>query len=223
MDKDLDRFRELSFLFACGKLDEDETAWMQRMLRRHPQWEDELDADRALVAQARIGLAERYREAPPLVSLDEVLRACAPAGRTGRQWVPDRLTDWLQQCWRAQVPAPWLAGAAAMLAVSVTLHGIVPRGDAVPGDIAAGKEGAVYRGAEPAAPAGPVLKAVFDDKLGLGELRVLLAAQHLRVVRGPDEQGIVWLAVTEGDAARALAALRAQPGVLDVQLAGGAR
>lgn len=212
MDKDLERFRELSFLLACDKLDEEEATWMRGMLARHPQCRAQLDADRKLVAQARAGLAERHAEAPPLVPLNAVLRACAPLGRPRRP----PLLAWLERCWQARVPAPWLAGMAAVLVATVALQGLrFERAD-----------GTRYRGAETAAQAAPVLKVVFDDKFSIGALRALLAAQHLRVVRGPDEQGVVWLAADgdgEVDVERALAALRAQPDVLDAQRAGAGR
>lgn len=209
MDKDLARFRECSFLFACGKLDEDEAAWMRAMLAQHPQWQAELDDDRRLVAQAQAGLAERYAAAPPLVSLDAVLRACAPVAP--RRAHP--ILAWWRRCWQARVPAPWLAGVAAVLVASVALQA------SFPGDGA----GTAYRGTGPELPAGPQIKVVFDDTLSLGALRALLAAQQVRVLRGPDEQGIVWLAATDGDVERALMALRAQPGVLDAQVVGGSR
>lgn len=210
MDTDATRFRELAFLFACDKLDAEQTAWMYAMLAQNPAWQADIDAERAWVDQARSGLAARRDEAPPLVSLETVLAASSARDRSA----PSALLAWASRWWHARLPLPWAIGAAGLAAAAAAF--VLPqagyRDDQAP----------LYRGAEQGRVSGPLLKVVFDDRISLKELRGVLAAQRLTVVRGPDPQGIVWLKPADGDAARALAALRANAAVLDAQIVGGA-
>ena len=64
-----------------------------------------------------------------------------------------------------------------------------------------------------ATPAGATLhRLVLADEMSLGELREALSPWHSRIVTGPEGRGIYTIAI-EGDAERALEALRATPGV----------
>jgi hypothetical protein len=209
MDEAIARFRQLCFLFVCNKLDEDEMAWMESTLRIHPQLQAEVDADRVLVQHARAGLAAQYQAAEPLVPF-ETVRALLGGPEPAR---PHPLRLWVQRWWNMRLPAPWVTGVAAMLAVVVAVQNRVEVDTGV----------SPYRGGEQVQRAGPMLKVIFDDRLSVGELRALLAAHKLALVRGPDEQGVVWLAVNEGGADQALAGLRANASVIDAQLAGHAR
>jgi hypothetical protein len=77
----------------------------------------------------------------------------------------------------------------------------------------------VFRGAEGnSATSGPLIQAVFADGVTLGELRKTLAALKLEIVRGPDEQGTIWITVREGDAQQALDRLKATGIVLDARI-----
>jgi hypothetical protein len=72
-----------------------------------------------------------------------------------------------------------------------------------------------------AAAPGPHIRAVFTPGMTLAELKTLLAANNLIVVRGPSDAGAYTLASTVRDAAGGLdapvAALRSDPRVLFVE------
>lgn len=208
MDNDIERFKQLCFLFVCEKLDQESMAWMRAMLRTHGQLQADVDAERELAARARAGLDALYQATAPLVSFDSVMAAVN--SRTPS--THDRLLHWLQRCWKAQLPVVWVAGATAMLAIAVGVNQYADD---------AGLRS--YRGGGQVKPAGPQLIVVFADQLTIGELRALLAANELTLVRGPDAQGVARLAVDEGSAAAALAALRANSGVIDARIAGETR
>ena len=66
---------------------------------------------------------------------------------------------------------------------------------------------------------GPRIRAVFSASMTVGELRLLLAAQHLLMVAGPTEAGVFTLGVMEAALEperleKSLAGLRADPRVL---------
>jgi anti-sigma factor RsiW len=73
-----------------------------------------------------------------------------------------------------------------------------------------------------AAPSALELRAVFAPSMSIGELKGLLAAQHLSIVRGPTEAGAYTLAVTTAGISReqldgVIAALRGDPRALFVE------
>jgi anti-sigma factor RsiW len=59
----------------------------------------------------------------------------------------------------------------------------------------------------------PAVRAVFAPEMPLGELQALLERAQLRIVNGPSAEGVLTLALANprGDAAQALAILRAHP------------
>lgn len=72
MPDDIERFEELRFLYACGKLDAEPAAWMEEVLAAQPALAAGLDADRALVkagmATPSSGLAWRRASSCPMRS-----------------------------------------------------------------------------------------------------------------------------------------------------------
>ncbi|PWF48617.1 hypothetical protein [Massilia glaciei] len=208
MSGDSTRFRELCFLFVCNKLDDAETAWMHSMLLALPALAAEVADSEAAAAHARAGLAHSYAAAAPLLSLAEMMAAVNQGG-------PARLARpraWIAQAWRVAPSRAWAAGAAAMLALGLGVQ--TYRLETVRVD-------ARWRGASDSAQAGrQLLMVVFSDQLSVGQLRALLAGMNLEIAGGPDEQGVVWLAVPDGGAEQALASLRANKAVLDARLAG---
>lgn len=76
---------------------------------------------------------------------------------------------------------------------------------------------ATYRGL-PQQAGRPLLKVVFTDELSMGELRKLLSGMHLDIVGGPDEQGVVLLALSEGSAVQAVENLKKSKAVIDAKV-----
>ncbi|GLU31336.1 hypothetical protein WKR88_15105 [Trinickia caryophylli] len=93
------------------------------------------------------------------------------------------------------------AGALAMLGGQ--LHGLQP----------AGSYRTLSEAASPLHRA--TIRLVVDDAMSVRQLQTLLAAQHLRIVNGPGENGVYSLAPAGemGDVDAQVAALRAAPGV----------
>lgn len=202
MSDDLNRFRAHCFQFACGKLDPEETAWMEGMLSRHPQLQAEVDADRELVRLAREGLEQ---EAKPLVSFEQI-RQALDAQQAQRGTSDDgRLAGW----WRRLASTPASNGSRWAVAAVVTLcvmagfqarHLLEP--DSVPDD--------GYRAVEPAGQGEEgVLLVKFREDVALGGLREQLAAMHMRIRRGPAADGTYEVVVTEGTLAQAIQRLQA--------------
>lgn len=94
MSDDVTRFREQCFLFVCNKLDSAEMAAMAAILARHPELGAEVAAERALVAQARAGLAASYQAAPPLLSYADMMAAVKADRASTRRGPLARLAAW---------------------------------------------------------------------------------------------------------------------------------
>ncbi|WP_426194491.1 hypothetical protein [Massilia sp. DWR3-1-1] len=211
MNDDDERFRELRFLYVCGKLDPIETAWMAAQLQRDPARAAELDAERGMAADLRAALDANYLAAAPLLSFEQAMAGAAgvlPAPRVPA-W-----RGWLAQAWRHAVSPAWTGGALALLAVCATVQTYrVEQLHSEQGE-------RLYRGAVAPVPAGATLRVLFADPLTIGQLRALMAARKLEIVAGPDEQGVVLVRVGEGEGEAALAALRREPMVLDASVVG---
>ncbi|MES3024802.1 MAG: hypothetical protein V4857_24800 [Pseudomonadota bacterium] len=212
MNDDSTRFRELCFLFVCNKLDDAETAWMRSMLLAHPELAAEVADNEAAAAQVRAGLAYSYQTSPPLLSFEEMMAAVNRDRPTRLALLRARVV----QAWRMPPARAWSAGAAAMLVLGLSVQ--TYRLETV-------RMGERYRGVPDSidsTQAGrQLLMVVFSDKLNVGELRALLAGSNLDIVGGPDEQGVMWLAVPDGGLEPALASLRANKAVLDVRVVSG--
>jgi hypothetical protein len=210
--EDLARFEAQSFLFACGKLDAAEQAWIANMIAAHPELAEAAHADRVLVGHARAVVhARAAAHTEPLVPFDALpkLQTAKHRQRTSAQPWWQRMMDW----WQRPAAGAWAFAsivALALLAGVQTLRLEQLNTDA---------NAPVFRGAEGnSATSGPLIQAVFADGVTLGELRKTLAALKLEIVRGPDEQGTIWITVREGDAQQALDRLKATGIVLDARI-----
>ena len=73
--EDLARFEAQSFLFACGKVDAAEQAWMANMIAAHPELAEAAHADRVLVEHSRAAVhARAAAHTEPLVPFDALPR-----------------------------------------------------------------------------------------------------------------------------------------------------
>lgn len=207
MSDDVTRFREQCFLFVCDKLDSSEMASMAAILARHPELGAEVAAERAMVAQARAGLAASYQAAPPLLSYADMMAAVKA----------DRASTWrgalarLAACWHNFHAQAWSSAALALLVLGIGVQ--TYRLELV----SSSHVDATYRGL-PQQAGRTLLKVVFTDELSMGELRTLLSGMRLEIVGGPDEQGVVWLALTEGSAVQAVENLKKSKAVIDAKV-----
>jgi len=210
--EDLARFEAQSFLFACGKLDAVEQAWMTRMLAEHPELEETAHADRVLVEQARAAVhARAAAHIEPLVPFEALPKPAAvnarPQPATQPWW--QRVLDW----WQRPAVGAWAFASIAALALVAGVQTL--RLEQLSNDANA----PVFRGTEGnSATSGPVIQAAFADGVTLGELRKTLAALKLEIIRGPDEQGLIWITVREGEVQQALDRLKATGVVLDARI-----
>ena len=211
--EDLARFEAQSFLFACGKLDAAEHAWMARMIAEHPELAETALADRALVDQARAAVRARTAaHTAPLVPFEALPKAPAanrqPNSPAQQAWWR-RLAAW----WQRPAAGAWAFASIAALALVAGVQTI--RLEQLSNDANA----PVFRGTEGgSATAGPIIQAVFADGVTLGELRKTLAGLNLEIVRGPDDQGLIWIIVREGEVQQALDRLKATGIVLDARI-----
>lgn len=210
--EDLARFEAQSFLFACGKLDAVEHAWMTRMLAEHPELAETAHADRVLVEHARAAVhARAAAHTEPLVPFDALPKPAATIARSRPATQPwwQRALDWWQR------PAAGAWAFASIVALALVAGVQTMRLEQLNTDANA----PVFRGTDGgSATSGPVIQAVFADGLTLGELRKTLAALKLEIVRGPDEQGLIWMTVREGEVQQALDRLKATGIVLDARI-----
>lgn len=202
-DEDLSRFRAHCFQFACNKLDPEEAAWMQQMLLRHPELQAEVDADQRLATQARQAL-EPARDAPVLVSFEQIQLALAARQQAQERTLRARLAAWWRQL--ASTPASsrgrWALAAVAVVGVMVTIQTrhVLDRDAVVDGD---------YRALAPGADtASGVLAVQFRDDLALAEVRTQLEALHMHIRSGPDADGAYEVVVTQGSLAQAMQQLK---------------
>ncbi|CAJ0893369.1 hypothetical protein [Ralstonia flatus] len=210
--EDVARFEAQSFLFACGKLDAAEQAWMANMIAAHPELAETAHADRVLVEHTRAAVhARAAAHTEPLVPFDALpkLPSAKNQQRTLAQPWWQRMMDW----WQRPAAGAWAFAsivALALLAGVQTMRLEQLRTDA---------NAPVFRGTEGgSATSSPLIQAVFADGVTLGELRKTLAALKLEIVRGPDAQGMMWITAREGDAQQALDRLKATGIVLDAHI-----
>ncbi|ANH71553.1 hypothetical protein ACS15_3251 [Ralstonia insidiosa] len=210
--EDLARFEAQSFLFACGKLDAAEQAWMISMIAAHPELAEAAHADRVLVEHTRAAIDERAAaHTQPLVPFEALPKAGAAkqGPRPSMQSWRQRLMAW----WQRPAAGAWAFASIAALALLAGVQTLRLE------QLDAGANAPVFRGSEgSSATTGPLIQAVFADGVTLGELRKTLTALKLEIVRGPDDQGMVWITVREGDTQQALDRLRATSIVLDARI-----
>ncbi|MDR3397418.1 MAG: hypothetical protein P4M06_07635 [Pandoraea sp.] len=197
---DLERFRALAFLYVCHKLDDTEAAWMKQQLDAHPEWQAELDQEQRFADATREAIDASYAERRPLVAFDE-LPTLAPA--RGAPSLGERLRQW----WVRPMPRGW---AFASVAALVLVAGAQTMRLADTASTLANQDTSATRGGPVSpAPGVPMLQVIFRDGTTIAQLRKTLGDLQLDIVRGPDEDGMVWLAVPTGDAEKALAAIKA--------------
>lgn len=210
--EDLARFEAQSFLFACGKLDAAEQAWMANMIAAHPELAEAAHADRALVEHTRAAVhARAAAHTEPLVPFEALpkLQTAKNRQRTPAQPWWQRLAAW----WQRPAAGAWAFASIAALALVAGVQTM--RLEQLSNDA----NTPVFRGTEGgSATTGPVIQAVFADGVTLGELRKTLAALDLEIVRGPDEQGLIWITVRRGEVQQALDRLKATGVVLDARI-----
>ncbi|NYE61646.1 hypothetical protein FHW58_002853 [Duganella sp. 1224] len=236
MTKDQQRFDELCFLYACGKADPADAAWIERQLPAHPEWQAALSAERALVQAGRGALAARHAAQAPLLSdadfmalaerVDAERASAAPApapepvpstataaaAATPQRRPPSaayRLLAALCAWWQRPMQAGYGYVAMALLVLSISAHTwrlTQPAPDAAP-----------YRGVALANTASAQLRVQFDDSISAGQLRATLATLGLTIVHGPDHSG-AYLLSASGSAAVAAQQLQVTRVALDVQL-----
>lgn len=214
MTEDRQRFDALRFAYVCGKLDVQEIAWMEAMLAGHPHWQALCDEDRHLVALGRDALAAALAESAPLVPFERIAERLAQARRP---WWGARVVHSLVRALQRPLPAGWAAGAMAMLAVVVGVQTMDLQ------RLESAADG--YRGGAPrSAVVAERVSVIFQDDLTLAQLRALAASLQFEVVGGPDEQGALQVVPEGAGKVQALlAALRANPAVLDAHLLSGGR
>lgn len=212
MSEQRQRFEDLCFVYACGKADAADAAWLEQMLEQHPDWQAVLDGERALVQAGRAAQAAQRARQPELLSVADIMaladianaEADAPARVPAAPGWLDRLRSWWQR--PLQGGYAYAAMAVLVLAVSVQTY----RLEQAPPQ-------AVYRSV-PAAAVSAQLRVRFDDRISTGELSMQLSALGLSIVHGPDRSGAYLLDTGGGDPARAAEQLHAAHLVLDVQL-----
>lgn len=109
----------------------------------------------------------------------------------------------------------WLTAAVVVQAIGIGAIGSSYLNRV--GDVA--QMGYETRSAAPSPPSGARIRAVFVETMTIGELRALLATQHLLIVAGPTEAGVYTLGAAAGASApdhgsAPLAGLRADAHVL---------
>lgn len=199
---DLERFRALAFLYVCHKLDDTEAAWMKQQLAAHPEWQAELDREQRFAEATREAIDASYAERRPLVTFDE-LPTLAP--ERGAPSLGERLRSW----WTRPMPRGWAFASIAALVIVVgaqTMRLADTTSTSTPVD---DSTSAMRGGPVSPAPGVPMLQVMFRDDVTIAQLRKALSDTQLDIVRGPDEDGVIWLAVPTGDTAKALAALKA--------------
>jgi len=205
---DLNRFRELCFLHACGKLAGEDAEWMEATMARHPDWRAAFDADAALAGQMRGALDAAAHASAPLLAYEELIavRRQRNSGSV-RITLMARLLAW----WRTPVAGGWAMASVAVLACVSVLQTY---------RLESGATAHVYRSLDGApahgAPSRALLQVVVADDATVGALRLQLQSLSLEIVQGPDAQGVFIVRVNSGSAEQAIARLRESKLVLDV-------
>jgi hypothetical protein len=138
-----------------------------------------------LKADARVEYAPQAGLAKTLSRIDEL-------GRDAPTVTPSRVTVNLARGRNGAMR--WLTAAVLVQAIALGWLGISLRHPASPGTPASGYE---TLSEDPQNPPGPHIRAVFAPTMTLDELRTLLTAKRLMVVRGPSDAGAYTLASTD--------------------------
>lgn len=152
--------------------------------------------------EARKWMTQMLAQHPELqTEIDAAQRAADVRQRSG-----GRLLAW----WRRPVQRGW---AYALVAALVLIAGVqtfrLAGLEKLPVD-ATGQSAGEGRGTpDSPAPGVPMLQVIFNDGTTIEQLRKALISLELDIVRGPDEDGTVWLAVPAGNAPKALADIKA--------------
>ena len=163
-----------------------------------------------LKADALVEYAPQAGLAKTLSRIDELGRDAPPAGRLS---IPDKAAR------RGTGAVRWLAAAVVVQAVALGWLGASLR-DRPAASAPVGKYQTLSTDPETAAP-GPHIRAVFAPGMTLSELKSLLTAHHLIVIRGPSDAGAYTLASADARIGAGLdasvAALRSDARVLFVE------
>jgi hypothetical protein len=207
---------------VTGRLSEGDAARVNRHLEEcaicRADVGEQRDLRSALRTEGPVEFAPQAGLAATLARIDELARDVDPpvaASRPGRESVAPRRPGMTQ----------WLAAAVVVQAVGLGvlaaafLHG-APTARA-PADYETLSSPTAIASA-------PLIRAVFDTSMTVGELKTLLTSQHLSIVGGPTEAGVLTLGAADSavGAARldaSLAGLRANPHVLFAEPVAAAR
>lgn len=200
MNEEINRFKAQCFLYVCNKLDPKETAWMDEMLRKHPQLQADVDEDRTLAEQSRQALVEAriQQNDPPLVSFEQIRRNLIAQQQ-------DSFTERLAAWWRLQAATPartgrWGLVVVLVLGVTITL---------TTSNLLENKtETTAYRAIEGGGVQVAVLEVVFKPEVTVGQIREQLATLNMRIINGPDRAGLYEIEVSRGTLQDGLQALR---------------
>ena len=195
--------------WVTARLGEDDHGWLAQHVEGCRQCR--IDAAELRVVQA--AYRQSNEQADPLAGAD------AGWQRLRRRLKPGRVADQANAQPRARLPVGrWMAWAVTAQAVAILVLGLsIWRPSTDP---------AIYRtlGSTPAGSDAQLI-VLFDPDLPEARLRALVNGQQARIVDGPNATGAYVLAVPGGRLAQVRAALRAAPGVQQVETLdpGGAR
>lgn len=208
-DADLDRFTAQSFLFVCRKLDAKDAAWMDDMVRLHPDWQAMVDEDAALAAHIRQGLVDARETADyvPLVPFEHIRR-------TVNQPVPASLADKFKVWWLQLAKTPvrtsrWALVIMLVLGVTITLQ----TSQFLSGEKPTTEFRAIVGGVRLA-----VLEVVFKPGVTVAEVRAQLTGLNMHIISGPDRTGLYEVEVSRGVLQDGLQALKSNDLVASAQV-----
>ncbi|MEO7402795.1 MAG: hypothetical protein ABIU95_03905 [Burkholderiales bacterium] len=173
-------FDELVPFYLTGRIADEDRAWVEQHLARHPQAKAELDWHRDLMAEV-VGKAEaRAMSAPEMIGWSRVeaeVRAELRASRTPvKPTISERVSVWLG----ALTTKPMAAFATALIVAQAAVIGtMLTKPDPIGTELTRGN---------PAA-ARDVLQVRFKQAATEHDLRMLLYAAGARIVDGPDQLG----------------------------------
>lgn len=209
MNDDIERFRSQCFLYVCDKLDAKDIAWMEDMLRRHPELQKEVDEDRLLATQTRQALTDEREQEDyqPLVPFEQLRRATV---KPAQQGVVEKLKDW----WQTQAGTParngrWALAAMLVLGVMVTFQTRHLLDDGEPATEYRALEGGTQLS---------VLEVVFKPDVSIGDIRDQLTQLNARIISGPDRSGVYEIEIARASMQTTLQALKDSPLVNTVQM-----
>ena len=176
------RFLDACLLQAAGRLPLDEAQWLTQTLKKHPDWQSDLDSAQAMVRFSREAIAHREVSRPPVMSFDEVrarLPEAAPLQRRHPAWLAAVLNWWQRPSSMGLVLATVSAMAIGLGVQTYRIDGMSQTASGVVDD------GAGYRSADAAKQASLSLRVTPDATIG--QVSTLLKGRQLRVIDGPDD------------------------------------